>query len=144
MEAEAHFGTAITLNPRAYWVFQGYARAKVYNNEISEAEHLLKEADKIRPNHTRTLFEFGRIRQKQGLEAEAEDYFHRAITADENNVSAYVAMAKLLLRQQKYEEGLDYALAAASANPRDYSNRELVKEFRQRIEKAKSENASER
>ena len=138
-EAEAHFGTAITLNPRAYWVFQGYAHAKFYNNEIFEAEHLLKEADKIRPNHTRTLLEFGRICQKQQLEAEAEDYFQQAITADENNVGAYVAMARLLLRQQRYEEGLDYALAAASTNPRDHGNRELVREFRQRIEKAKSE-----
>lgn len=138
-EAEAHFGTAITQNPRAYWVFQGYARAKVYNNEIFEAEHLLKEADKIRPNHTRTLLEFGRIRQKQGLEAEAEDYFQQAITADENNAGAYVAMARLLLRQQRYEEGLGYALAAASTNPRDHSNRELVRDFRQKVEKAKTE-----
>ena len=78
------------------------------------------------------------------MEAEAEDYFQQAITADENNVGAYVAMARLLLRQQRYEEGLDYALAAASANPRDYSNRELVKEFRQRIEKAKIEDAPDR
>lgn len=138
-DAEAHFGKAITLNPRAFWVFQGYAHIKFRNNRVAEAEHLLNTADHIRPNYSRTLLDLGRVRQKQDLDNEAEDYFQRAIEADENNALAYVTYAKFLLRQQRYEEGLTYALAAVEVNPRDHGNRELVKELRQRIQQAQGE-----
>ena len=141
-DAEYHFGKAVTINPRAFWVYQGYAHAKLRNNEILEAEHMLKTAEQIKPNHSPTLVDLGRIRQKQGIDNEAEDYFQRAIDADENNAFAYVTYAKFLLRQERYEEGLSYALAAVEVNPRDHGNRELVKELRQRIDRARDEKAS--
>jgi tetratricopeptide (TPR) repeat protein len=98
-EAEAHFGKAVTLNPKAFWVFQGYAHAKLRVNLIPEAAHLLKAAEKIKPNYSRTLVDIDRVKQKQSRDAEAEDYFQRAIEADENNAFAYVSYARFLLKE---------------------------------------------
>jgi tetratricopeptide (TPR) repeat protein len=142
-EAEAHFGKAVTLNPRAFWVYQGYAHVQLrVPNRLPKAEHLLKEAERIRPNHSRTLVDLARVRQRQSDDAEAEDYFQRAIEADENNAFAYVSYARFLLYQGRYEEGLEHALTAVEVNPRDHSNRELVKELRQRIQRAQGGQAS--
>ena len=138
-DAENHFGKAVSLNPRAYWIFQGYAHQKLQKDKIAEAEHLLEEAERIREDHSPTLVDLGRIRLKRGLEAEAEDYFQRAIDADENNPFAYITYSRFLLHQQRYEEGLNYALAAVEVNPRDHASRELVNEFRRRIQAARGE-----
>jgi tetratricopeptide (TPR) repeat protein len=137
-DAENHFGKAVTLNPRAYWVFQGYAHQKLQTDKIAVAEHLLLQAENIRPDHSATLVDLGRIRLKQGLEAEAEDYFVRSIEADENNPFAYITYARFLLNQGRYEEGLNYALAAVEVNPRDHASRELVNELRRRIQSAQA------
>jgi tetratricopeptide (TPR) repeat protein len=137
-DAELHFGTAITLNSRAYWVYQGYAHQKLNAGRVAEAEHLLDLSQEIKQNHSPTLVDLARINDKRGQAGDAEDYFRLAIEADENNGFAYFAYARFLMNQQRYEEGLKYALGAAEINPRDFKNRELVKDLRQRIERAKN------
>jgi tetratricopeptide (TPR) repeat protein/Cdc6-like AAA superfamily ATPase len=135
--AEHHFGRAITINPKAYWVYQGYAHLKLQAGHIDEAEHLLRKSQQIKEYHSPTLVDLGRIKERQAEFEEAEDYYRKAITADGDNAFAYAAYAKFLLGQGRYEEGLEMALAAAEINPRDSRNRELVKDLRLRVESAK-------
>jgi len=137
-DAEFHFGTATKLNPRAYWVYQGYAHQKLNAGRIAEAHNLLELSQQIKQNHSPTLVDLARICEKHGEKWDAEEYFRFAIEADENNGFAYYAYARYLLSEGRYEEGLQYALGAAEINPRDYKNRELVKDLRQRIERAQN------
>jgi Tfp pilus assembly protein PilF len=136
--AETHFGKAMALNPRAYWILQGYGHQRLNNDQVELARHLLLQAERIKPDHSATLVDLGRIYVKDGFEPQAEDYFERAIEADENNPFAYITYARFLMNQQRYEEGLSYALAAVEVNPRDHASRELVNELRRRIERAKA------
>ena len=138
-DAELHFGTAIRLNPRAYWVYQGYAHQKLNAGQIAEAQHLLELSEQIKQNHSPTLVDLARICDKQGQTGDAEDYFRLAIEADENNGFAYFAYARFLMNEGRYEEGLQNALGAVEINPRDLKNRELVRDLRQRIERAKND-----
>jgi tetratricopeptide (TPR) repeat protein len=138
-DAELHFGTAITLNPRAYWIYQGYAHQKLNAGKIAEAEHLLGLSMDIKENHSPTLVDLARICEKQGQTWDSEDYFRRAIEADENNGFAYFAYARFLMNEGRYDEGLQNALGAVEINPRDPKNRELVRDLRQRIERAQND-----
>ena len=135
-DAEAHFGKAISINPRAYWVYQGYGHAKLAAGRLPEAEHLLRQALDIKPNHSPSLVDMGNLSVRNGDSIEAENFFRSAIEADENNAFAYRAYAKFLLDQERYDEGLDAAMNAVAINPRDNRNRDLVKELRQRIDAA--------
>ena len=56
---------------------------------MAEGENLLIEAEKMKPNHSATLVELGRLRQKQGTADKAEGYYRRAIVSDSNNSYAY-------------------------------------------------------
>jgi len=138
-DAELHYGTATKLNPRAYWVYQGYAHQKLNAGRIAEALRLLELSQQIKQDHSPTLVDLARICDKQGHAVDAEDYFRLAIEADENNGFAYFAYARFLLNEGRYEEGLQNALGAVEINPRDPKNRELVRELRQRIERAQNE-----
>lgn len=138
-DAELHFGTAITLNPRAYWAYQGYAHQKLYAGRVAEALDLLERSQQIKQDHSPTLVDLARICEKQGQTWDAEAYFQRAIEADENNGFAYYAYARFLMNEGRYEEGLQNALGAVEIYPRDPKNRELVRELRQRIERARNE-----
>lgn len=135
--AEEHFGKAISINPKAYWVYQGYGHAKLAAGQVAEAEHLLRQALGIKPTHSPALVDMGNLYERQGDSVEAEDFLRRAIDADENNAFAYRAYAKFLLDQGRYDEGLDAAMSAVGLNPRDTRNRDLVKELRRRIDAAK-------
>ena len=136
-DAEHHFGKAISLNPRAYWVYQGYAHVKLQSGLVAEAEHLLKKSEQIKEYHSPTLVDLGRIRERQAEDEQAEEYYRKAITADSDNAFAYSAYAKFLLSQGRFEEGLEMATAATEINPRDSRNREMAKDLRQRVESAK-------
>jgi tetratricopeptide (TPR) repeat protein len=138
-DAELHFGTAIRLNPRAYWVYQGYAHQKLNAGRIAEAEDLLGRSQEIRENHSPTLVDLARICEKRGQTWDSEDYFRRAIEADENNGFAYYYYAHFLMNESRYEEGLKYALGAAEIYPRDFKNRELIRKLRQRIDRAQGD-----
>jgi tetratricopeptide (TPR) repeat protein len=135
--AERHFGLAISHNPRAYWVYQGYAHQKLRRGFIDEAEHLLHKGEQIKEYHSPTLVDLGQIRELQREYGEAEEYYRKALSTDGDNAFAYSAYAKFLLSQSRYDEGLEMALAATEINPRDSRNRDLVKDLQSRVESAK-------
>jgi Tfp pilus assembly protein PilF len=132
-QAEEHFGKAMSLKSNAYWILQGYANAKLANNQLAEAEHLLLQALEINPRHSPTLTDLGRLHERQGDEAAAEAFFKDAVDADPNNSYAYVTYARFLLRARRYQEGLEFALAALETNPNDPRNKSLVRELRERV-----------
>ena len=134
--AEEHFGKAIRLKPNAYWILQGFGHARLEAGHLPQAELLLNQALEINPRHSPTLTDLGRLLARQGEEVSAESYFRQAIESDANNAFAYVAYARFLLHMRRFEEGLEMAMAAAEANPRDDRNRELVREFREKIRAA--------
>lgn len=131
-DAELHFGNAMKLRPRAYWILQAYGVAKLHANKLTEAEALLQEAEEIKPNHGPTLIGMGRLREWQkDLEA-AEDYYRRAIDADPNNSFAYYRLAKLLYRERDIEQAYEVAKAALATNPLDDRNKSLVQELKKK------------
>lgn len=132
-EAEAHFGKAITLRPKAYWILQGYGAAKIRAGKVAEGETLLAEAEAINPNHCATLVEIGYLRQKQGDPATAEEYFRRAIEADGNNSYAYYRFAHLLYQQGDFKQAFEIAKAALATNPLNSRNKDLVQELKKKI-----------
>ncbi len=134
--AEEHFGKAISLKSNAYWILQGYGHAKLADGQIEEAAQLLLQALAINPRHSPTLTDLGRLYARQGDEVSAESYFKQAIDCDPNNAFAYSAYARFLLHTQRFEEGLQMAIAAADTNPRDDRNRVLVSELRERLREA--------
>jgi tetratricopeptide (TPR) repeat protein len=134
--AEEHFGKAMRLKPKAYWILQGYAHAKLSAGQIDEAEQLLQQSLDINPRHSPTLVDLGTANARQGNEVAAESYFKQAIDVDVNNAFAYAAYARFLLRTQRYPEGLEMAMAAVETNPRDERNRQLVEELKVRLQSA--------
>ena len=136
--AEEHFGKAMTLKPKAYWILQGYGNAKLADGQIEEAAQLFLQALEINPLHSPTLTDLGRLYARQGDEVSAESYFKQAIECDENNAFAYASYARFLLHTQRFEEGLQMANAAVETNPRDERNRTLVNDLRERIRTATS------
>ena len=132
-DAELHFGKARALRPRAPWILQGYASAKLRANKLAEAEELLREAEEINPNHSATLVDVGRLREKQGDLAGAEEYFRRAIAADPDNSFGYYMLSRLLYRQGEIAEAYDLAMAAVATNPLDEHNKELLRELKQKM-----------
>jgi Tfp pilus assembly protein PilF len=139
--AEEHFGKAMRLKPGAYWVLQGYAHAKLSADHIEEAEQLLQKALEINPRHSPTLVDLGTVYARLRDEVAAESYFRQAIEADNNNAFAYASYARFLLRTERYEEGLEMAMAAVETSPRDDRNKQLVEELRARLQSAATSQA---
>ena len=134
--AEEHFGKAIRLKPKAYWILQGYGHAKLRAGKSEEAEHYFLQALEINPRYAAALTDLARLKAHRGNETEAESYFRQAIEADENNAFTYYEYARFLFHSRQYEEGLQMAMAAVEAEPRDQRNRDLVNELRVKIEAA--------
>lgn len=132
-DAEYHFGKAISLRPRAPWILQGFGKAKLRAGKIAEGEELLLEAEKINPNHSATLVELGRLREKQNLFTEAYDYYHRAIAADSNNSYAYYSLSRLLYHDGDLKEAFQMAQAALVSNPLNAKNKLLVQDLKNKI-----------
>lgn len=124
------------LKPNAYWILQGYAHARLNAGQIEVAVQLLQEAFDINPRHSPTLVDLGTAHARQGDEVAAESYFKQAVEADPNSAFAYFAYARFLQRTQRFEEGLEMAMAAMETNPRDERNRQLVEELRARLRAA--------
>jgi tetratricopeptide (TPR) repeat protein len=133
-DAEFHYGRAIELRPRAAWIIQGFANAKLRVGKTEEAEQLLSEAEEINPRHAGTLVDLGRIRERQGHYADAEDYYRRAIDASPDYSFAYYQLAALLYREGQVGEAYDMARAAMATQPLDSRNKALVEELRQKME----------
>lgn len=133
-DAEFHFGRALELRPRAVWIIQGYANAKLRAGREGEAELLLSEAEEINPNHPGTLLDFGRIRERQGRLGEAEDYYRRAIAASADNSFAYYQLAHLLYRQGEINESFEMAQLALATDPVDARNKALVEKLKKQIQ----------
>ncbi len=132
-DAELHFGEAIALKPKAPWILQGYASAKLRANKLAEAEQLLREAEEINPGHSATLVDFGRLKERQGDLAGAEEYYRRAIAADPDNSFGYHMFSRFLYRQGEIAEAYDLAMAAVATNPVDEHNKELLRELREKM-----------
>jgi len=131
--AELHFGKAMALRPKAYWILQGYGSAKLRAGRLAEGESLLMRAEEINPNHSPTLVEIGYLRQKQGDSVAAEDYYRRAIEADSNNSFAYYRLAKLLYQEGDIQQAYEMANLALASNPLNDRNKELVQELKRRV-----------
>jgi tetratricopeptide (TPR) repeat protein len=132
-DAELHFGNAIKLRPRAYWILQAYGAAKLRGGKLAEGEALLQEAEEINPNHSPTLVELGRLREKQRDMPAAEEYYRRAIDADQNNSYAYYRLAELLYHEGEIQQAFDMANAALATNPLNDRNKELVQQIKRKI-----------
>lgn len=132
-DAELHFGKAISLRPRAFWIFQGYGAVKLRAGKATEGESLLLEAEAIKPNHCPTLVELGYLRQRQGDALAAEDYYRRAVEADPNNSFAYYRLAKFLYKEGDAAQALGIARAALATNPLSDRNKKLVEELREKM-----------
>jgi len=137
-DAEYHFGKAISLRSRAPWILQGFGRAKLRAGKMAEGEELLLEAERINPNHSSTLVELGRLREKQNHLSEASDYYHRAIAADSNNSYAYYLLSRLLYREGDIEKAYQMAQAALVSNPLNAKNKLLVQDLKNKIAAATS------
>jgi Tfp pilus assembly protein PilF len=136
-DAENHFGQAISLRPRAYWILQGYGAAKLRAGRIAEAEHWLLKAEELNPTHSPTLLELGRLREKQGDTAAAEQYYRQAIEYDSNNSLAFYRLAEFLYREGDVAEAYEMAMAALTTNPTNARNKALVQELKRKIETQK-------
>ena len=132
-DAEVHFGKAITLRPKAPWILQAFGAAKLRAGKMTEGESLLLEAEKANPNHSPTLVDLGRLREKQGDLSDAEAYYRRAIESDSHNSYAYYLFARLLYRQGETREAYEMAKAALVSNPLNEKNKALVQELRGKI-----------
>lgn len=132
-DAEHHFGRANELRPRAPWILQAFGKAKLRAGKIAEGEALLLEAEKSNRNHSPTLVELGRLREKQNVLDEAEAYYRRAIAADSNNSYAYYLYGRLLYRQGEIKQAYDMAKAALVSNPLNARNKALVQEMKDKV-----------
>ncbi len=132
-DAEFHFGRAIDLKPKAYWILQGYGAAKIRGNKVAEGEALLLEAEQINPKHCPTLLELGSLQEKRGDPAGAEDYYRRAIEADPNSGFAYFRLARLLYHEGDITNAYEMAMAALECNPVDPRNKALVADLKKKL-----------
>jgi tetratricopeptide (TPR) repeat protein len=135
-DAELHFGKAISLKPKAPWILQGFAKAKLRAGKWAEGEALLLEAEKINPNHSATLVELGRLREKQKQFSEAYEYYNRAIAADRNNSYAYYLLSRLLYRDGDIKEAFQMAKTALVGNPLSARNKALVQDLKNKVAEA--------
>jgi tetratricopeptide (TPR) repeat protein len=132
-DAELYFEKARSLRPKAAWILQGFANAKLRADKLAEAEQLLSEAEHISPNHSPTLVDLGRLREKQGNPAAAEDYYRKAVDANPDNPFANYMLAGLLFRQGEFGEAYEFAEAAVATNPTDERNKALVQELKKKM-----------
>jgi tetratricopeptide (TPR) repeat protein len=139
-DAETHFGKAMQIKPGAFWILQGYAHVLLRkNHQLLQAEQLLQRAERLNPYHSFTLVDLGRLSARTERDAEAEEYFRRAIAADPDNTRAYYEYARFLRDLDRLEEALDMAIAAVESNPADTQNKALVRELRQRLDDAQNQ-----
>ena len=135
-DAEHHFGKAITVRPKAYWIFQAYGAAKLRAGKLAEAEQLLTEAEELNPHHPATLVDLGRLHEKRGDVATAENYYKGAIELDPENGFAHYQLAGLLYQEDQISEAFEHAKMALSTRPTDERNRKLVEDLRERLRTA--------
>jgi tetratricopeptide (TPR) repeat protein len=133
-DAEKHFGKAITVRPKAYWILQAYGNAKLRAGKIAEAEDLLTQAEEANPHHSPTLVDLGRIYQRKGDIETAKNYYKGAIELDPNHSYAYYQLARLLYDEGDMKEAYEMAKMAMSTKPTDERNRKLVRELKEIVE----------
>jgi tetratricopeptide (TPR) repeat protein len=133
-EAELHFGRAIELRPRGYWIYQGFGSSKLTAGNLAEAEELLKKAEELNPYNSLTLVDIGRLKEREGDTANAEEYYRSAIEYDPNNSFAYYSLASLLYREGETAGAYDMAMAALATKPLDERNKRLLQDIKRKLE----------
>jgi tetratricopeptide (TPR) repeat protein len=133
-DAELHFGRAITLKPKAHWIFQGFGAAKIRAGKIYEGEALLLEAEKINDHYSPTLVDLGHLRETQGQTDTAEAYYRRAIDVNPNDSFAHYRLARLLYREGDIQQAYQAAIAALTGNPTSERNKDLVRDLKRKID----------
>jgi Tfp pilus assembly protein PilF len=131
-DAEHHFGRAIELKGKAPWILQGYANAMIRANKLPEAERLLLEAEENNPLHAPTLIDLGRLKEKRGDLAGAEEYYRRAVASDQDNSFGYYLLARLLYSEGEIDEAYEFAKEAMATDPLDDRNKALVRELKEK------------
>ena len=105
-EAVSLLDGQITLAPRddRLWALLGQAH---YNlSQYSSAVAALREALRLRPDHTAYFADLGITLRADGRPAEAEALLREAIRRDNSNPLAHHALGNLLVAQRRHEEAI--------------------------------------
>jgi tetratricopeptide (TPR) repeat protein len=124
-ESEAHFETAIRLNPKLFEAYYFYARDCVAQGRLDKAAQLFRRASEVRPEDYQAPLMLRHV--LIGLKAPADEIHtltSNALTIVENHIrlnpddarALYLGAAALIQLGQK-DKGLDWSRRALRADP---------------------------
>jgi tetratricopeptide (TPR) repeat protein len=104
-KALAEFNTLLELDPSAQaYAYMGLSYRHL--GRFDEAKRFLNDGLTKNPNDPLILFNLGWIAKRQGSDADAEQYFTRAVRLDPNYAEALLELAGLKMNQEKYKEAI--------------------------------------
>jgi tetratricopeptide (TPR) repeat protein len=115
-KALAEFNTLLALDPSA----QAYAYLGLsyrHLGRFDEAKRFLSDGLRIDDNDPLILFNLGWIAKRQGDDADAEQYFARAVRFDPSYADALLEFGTLKMNQKKYEEAIPLLRRCADVDP---------------------------
>lgn len=108
------FEQAIKMNPKRTTTWLNLASAYALMNRPDEAVKTAREAVKIDPYDPAPHFALGRHMERAGNQVGAEAEYRQALARDANNAPAMIALARLLMDQnRRLEEARQMAVKAS-------------------------------
>jgi tetratricopeptide (TPR) repeat protein len=104
-KAMAEFDTLLQIDASAQ-AFAYLGLSYRHLGRFDEARRFLNQGLTINPNDPLILFNLGWIAKRQGADADAEQYFARAVRLDPTYADALLEFGSLKMNQKKYEEAI--------------------------------------
>ena len=119
-EAEHAYRKALNQNSKYMDAYNNLATLFYVTNRDTEALRVLGDALRVQEDHPVTLVLTSRCQLRRGNLQQAEQAVRRALTADEKNADAMVALGQIYHETDRFEEAvaiLEKAVAAAPNSP---------------------------
>ena len=119
-DAKNELQTAIDLAPENWrWPYL-LAALQIDSGELKSAESNLKIALEKTPDNARVLYNLGLSYRKQGKLPEAAKAYQDVLKLDSSYFQAVMALATVLIVQQRYDEALEMYKRAVEMRPGDW------------------------
>lgn len=126
VDAEQGFRRAIQLDPEDAEALQGLISVLVHTNRSDEGRKLLNARLAERPKSPGVLVLIGNLEIAQGNFEAAERSLSRALEVDRDYLSAYAALGRLYVQQQRLDQASARYQELAERSPRDVTAQTMV------------------
>ncbi|TWH47968.1 tetratricopeptide repeat protein [Sporomusa sp. KB1] len=141
--AHKHFNKALEIDPKAWWVYSGFAYALVTHSRTyrNEAESLALKSEEIAEEQRISKLEkariktvFGKVREKDGDIQGAENFYLESIKDNPGHMSGYMLIIKLYRNKGRLEEAMIQVQKGLASNPKHPLLLKIQKEIKLGIE----------